>query len=292
MGFEVGEEGRKGGGVGLGGVDGKTGLGEAGRGEPDALGVCTGRVEVNFGGEVLMGDVAGLDGLKFDEREVGFAVNHEHEVDCAAEVGGTAVDAGFVGVVDEDDGKVHAVGECPELLEDGDEGEDGVFVCAREDACERVNDDEFGVVDAGVDGEGMDIFGVAEVYPGEGGDVEAEVFGGIVGAHGLGKTDEEAVESGFFVDPEDITPLGLSIKPGFAEGEGYGEVEDGVGLFGPRCADNKIETGLDDEVLDEPVGFVGVVEGLVGWVGCEGFVTVRYRGGLVFSHEGIIARLF
>ena len=37
---------------------------------------------------------------------------------------------------------------------------------------------------------------------------------------------------------------------------------------------------------------MGVVEGLVGFVGGEGFVAVRYRGGLVFSHGDIIAHMF
>ena len=260
-----------GGGRGLTCADGEAGLGESGGGEPDAFGRVMRWVKVNLGGEGLMGDVAGLDGLEFDEGGVPAAVNHEEKVYSAAEVGAAAVDAGLVGVVDEDDGGVQLVGEGAEGAEDGDEGEDGVFVGTWDDASKGVDYDEGGGVPTGVGGDSVDAVGVAEVKPGEGSGVEGEVVGGVVGAHGTGKALEEAVAAALFVDPEDVGLVGGVIEPRLSQGEGDGEVEDDEGLFGTGTPGDEGEAGVGDEVVDKPAGLDGVGEGVGGGHDCEGF---------------------
>ena len=202
----------------LGGLGGETSGGEVGGGEVNSFWVGTRWVEVNLGGEVLVADLSGFEGFEFDVVCVGLAVDVEHEVNGVAEVGGAAVDAGFVGVVDEDDCGVFLVGDAPEGLEMGEEGEEGVLVCAGDDADEGVDDEDIGVGLGDEFFEGVDIFFEAEVEILHGGVVEGEGFGGVVGAHDLGEADREPKFADLFIDPEDMGEAGLAVEPGFPHG--------------------------------------------------------------------------
>ena len=63
---EVVEDVLDGGGEGLGGLGSEAGGGDVGRGEEYTLGVGTGRVEMDLGGEVLVADLSGFEGFEFD----------------------------------------------------------------------------------------------------------------------------------------------------------------------------------------------------------------------------------
>ena len=123
VGGEVVEDVLDGGGEGLSGLGGEAGGWEVGGRKINALGVGAEGFEVDLGGEVLVADLSGFEGFEFYEVGVGLAVDLEHEVYGVPEVGGAAVDAGLVGVVDEDYGGVFLVGNVTENLEIGKEGE-------------------------------------------------------------------------------------------------------------------------------------------------------------------------
>ncbi len=200
------------------GLGGEAGGGEVGGGEPDALGVGAGGIEVDLGSEVLVADLSGFEGFEFDVVRVRFAVNVEHEVYGVSEVGGSAVDAGLVGVVDKNNGGVFLVGDVPEGLEMGVEGEEGVLVCPGDDADEGVDDEDIGTCIGDEFLEGVDVFFEAEVEVLHRGEVEGDIFWGVVGAHDLGEAVGEAVLADLFVNPEDMGEAGLAIQPGFSHG--------------------------------------------------------------------------
>ena len=68
--------------------------------------------------------------------------------------------------------------------------------------------------------------------------------GGGGGAHGAGKTLEEAVSTALFVDPEEVGQGGGVVEPGLPKGEGDGEVEDDQGLFGAGTPGDEREAGV------------------------------------------------
>jgi len=224
------------------------------------------------------GYITGLDGLEFDKGSVSPAVGHEHEVNSPEEMGAAAVDAGLVGVVDDDDGGEAFVSKGAEGTEDGAKVEDGVLVDAGDDTCKGIDDDEGGAgLVSGLRND-VDVLGAAEIETSEGGEMEGEVGGSVMGAHDLGKAGEEAELTALFVNPEDASLFGGAVEPGHAEGNADGEVEEGVGLFGTGHTDDEVEAGMGDEVGDEVFGGLAGVEG--DGSGDEAFfgVGIKSRG--------------
>jgi len=239
---------------------------------------------VDLGGEVLVADLAGLEGFEFNIICVRFTVNLEHEVYSVAEMGGTAVDAGFVSVMDEDNCCVAMAGDVTENLENRSEGKEGVLICAGDDANKWVDDEEFSVGLGYEFLEVMDVFFEVEVEILHRGVVKGDVLGGVVSVHDLGEAVEETEFADLFINPEDVGEAGFTAQPGFAHCEGDGKVEGGVGFLCTGFTDEEVEGAGGDEVVNYVVG--GLV-GKEGGAGCPEFLFTVNGRGIGFAEDAV-----
>ena len=220
---------------------------------------------------------AGFERAEMNEGLAGFGFDGQHEVDGASDGGGAAEDAGFVGVMDEQDSGVANLGQVAQVGEDGIDGEGAVLVPASDDIHEGIDDDEAGGVGAGLLGQLFGLAAVAQVVGAHADKVKQGAGRRLVGVEGGMQAGEHAGVAGLFVYDEDGGGVGRAAQPILPQGDADGQIESGVSLFGAGSADEQVEAGAGEETLDEPVdgrrdgeSFIGVVDEAFGAQGFSG----------------------
>jgi hypothetical protein len=204
---------------------------------------------------------------------VGGGVDVEHEIRSDGDDGGAAEVAGFVGVVEDENGEPGLLGEAAELEEDREDHREAVDGGAAQQAGQAIDDEETSADLAGGVEDGLGIGRLGQIVAGVGGEVDGGVGGGVVAGEDGVEAAVELGQASFFIDVKDGRLLGLAAEPVGAEGGADGKIEGEVGLFGAGRADEDGETGARQQAADGPLERRRRLEGVLG--GIDGAMVLK-----------------